>query len=53
MHVVCDVDEERRGHGTMYRAEIAVYDLENAAKEGEFGPVYTVSISKYVSEVTR
>ena len=53
MHVVCDVDEERRGHGTMYRAEIAVYDLEDAAKEGGFGPVYTVSTSKYVSEVTR
>ena len=53
MHVVCDVDEERRGHGTMYRAEIAVYDFEDAAKEGGFGPVYTVSTSKYVSEVTR
>jgi len=37
----------------MYRYEIAVYDLDNVAKEVEFGPVYTVSTSKYVSEVTR
>ena len=45
LRVVSDVTQEAREGGTLYRATISVFDANNAT------PVYTVTTSRYVSEV--
>lgn len=54
MHVVCDVREEPYARGTLFRATIEVFDVEDAASErGSLQPVYSVSAARYVGEVVR
>jgi hypothetical protein len=45
LRVVSDVTQEAREGGTLYRATISAFDANNAT------PVYTVTTSRYVSEV--
>lgn len=49
LHVSSAVTQERRAGGTMYRAEIAVYD---ATGRGDGEPLYTLTTSCYRSEVS-
>ena len=45
LRIVSDVTAENRKGGKLYRATISVFDANNAE------PVYTVTTSRYVSEV--
>ncbi len=47
MHVVCDVQEEPRPSGILYRADISVY-----ADDGSAEPLYSITTARFESEVS-
>lgn len=53
--VSCDITDEVHGEGTLYHANISVYELDgsdgSSTPEGE--PIYTISTAHYESGVNR
>ena len=46
LYVICKVQDEKRTRGTLYKADISVYDM------GTGEVIYGLSTSRYVSEVS-
>lgn len=54
MDVTCTVTEEATGHGTLYHATIDVLGKTGSERSAEnTAPMYSISTSRYVSEVVR
>lgn len=52
LRIVCTVTDEKRTGGTMYHAQIDVYDTNSTGAESETDedPVYSLTTSRYVSK---